>query len=180
MSIGGDWILNQANRIVFVMVDATGTEVAGIGNGNLTVEISKSGGAFAAAAGTDTEISDGWYSYLATAAEANTIGPVAVKVTGAGAVQQNLEYVVKQRTPNALAFTYTVTDVTTGGAIEGVDIWITTDIGGSNTIWVGKTNTAGVAVDTNNEKPYLDPGTYYFWSQKSGYTFTNPDTETVS
>ena len=91
------------------MVDANGNEVAGIGNGNLTVEVVKNAGAFAAGGGTDIEISDGWYSYLATAAEADTIGPVSIRVTGAGAVQQNLEYVVRQRTPNAVAFTYTAT-----------------------------------------------------------------------
>lgn len=175
-----EWILNQQNRIAFVMVDAAGSEVAGIGDGNLTVQISKNGGAFAAGTGTDTEISNGWYSYLAAAAEADTIGPVAVKVTGAGAVQQNLEYVVKQRTSNAIEFTYTVTDVSTGGPIEGVDVWVTSDIGGVNIIWVGKTNTVGIAVDSNDEKPFLDAGNYYFWSQRTGYTFTNPDLETVS
>lgn len=176
----GEWILNQANRIVFVMVDATGTEVAGIGDGNLTVEISKNGGAFAAGLGTDTEISDGWYSYLATAAEANTVGPVAVKVDGAGAVQQNLEYVVKQRNPGAIDFTYTLTDSVTTFPIEGVKVWITTDLAGNNVIWNGSTDALGIAQDDNGELPWLDAGTYYFWSQKTGYVFSNPDTEIVS
>jgi len=27
---------------------------------------------------------------------------------------------------------------------------------------------------------YLDPGTYYFWRAKAGWTFTNPDTEVVA
>jgi len=161
------------------MIDSSGNEVSGIGDGNLTIEISKNGAAFAAAAGTDTEISDGWYSYLATAGEADTLGPVAVKVTGAGAVQQNLEYVVGQRTPNAIEFTYTVTD-TLANPIEGVEVWITTDISGNNIIWNGTTNASGIALDLNSEKPFLDAGTYYFWSQKSGYSFSNPDTETVS
>lgn len=175
-----EWILNQANRITFVMVDATGAEVVGIGDGNLTVEVSKNGGAFVAGVGVDTEISDGWYSYLATAAEANTIGPVSVKVTGAGAIQQNLEYVVKQRTPGAIAFTYTVTDSGTGLPIEGVEIWISTDVTGNNVVWKGDTDALGIARDSNNYLPYLDAGTYYFWSQKVGYSFANPDTETVS
>lgn len=175
-----EWILNQANRISFVMINAAGAEVAGIGDGNLTVEISKNGGAFVAGLGTNTEISDGWYSYLADTTEANTIGPVAVKVDGAGAIQQNLEYVVKQRNPGAIEFTYTVTDSVTTLPIEGVEVWITTDMAGLNVIWNGVTDASGIARDLDGYKPWLDAGTAYFWSQKTGYTFTNPDTEIVS
>lgn len=174
-----EWKFNQQNRIVFVMVDATNTEVAGLGAG-FTLQISKNGGAFAASAGTKTEISNGWYSYLTTAAEANTLGPVAIMVTGAGCIQQNLEYVVRQRNPGALAFTYTVTNVLTGIPIEGVEVWITTDLAGNNIIWNGHTDAVGIARDDNGDLPYLDPATYYFWSQKSGYTFANPDSEVVS
>lgn len=173
------WKLSQANRIAFVMVDAAGTEVAGLGAG-FTLQISKNGGAFQPSAGTKAEISNGWYTYLSTVAEANTVGPVAIRVTGAGAVQQNLEYVVQQRNPGALAFTYTVTNISTGVVIEGVEVWITTDLAGNNVIWNGHTDAAGVTRDDDGNLPWLDPATYYFWSQKSGYTFTNPDTEVVS
>lgn len=162
------------------MVDAAGTEVAGLGGAGLTLQISKNGGAFAASAGTKGEISDGWYTYLSTAAEANTIGPVAIKVTGAGCVQQNLEYTVQQRNANAIAFTYTVTNISTGNPIEGVEVSITTDLAGNNVVWNGDTDALGVARDDNGILPYLDPGVYYFWSQKAGFSFTNPDTETVS
>lgn len=176
-----EWKLNQQNRITFVMVDANGVEVAGIGDGNLTVEISKNGGAFAAAVGTDTEIGDGWYTYLGTAGEADTIGPVAVKVAGAGAVQQNLEYVVKQRNPNAVAYTYIVTSSAGGSPVAGLEIWVTTDVGGANVVWVGVTDASGVARDEGGNLPYLDPGTYYFWKQGAGYTDDdNPDVEVVS
>jgi hypothetical protein len=175
-----DWILDQQNRIAFVMVDASNNEVAGIGDGNLTIQVSKNGSAFAAAAGTDTEIGNGWYTYLATAGEADTVGPVALRVNGAGAVQQNLEYVVKQRTPNAIAFTYTVTDSVSSNPIEGVQVTITTDVAGNNIVWNGVTDAFGVARDEDDNLPYLDPGTYQFWSQKAGYTFVNPDAETVS
>lgn len=51
---------------------------------------------------------------------------------------------------------------------------------GSNTVWHGETDAFGVARDDGNSLPFLDPGTYYFWSQKSGYSFTNPDEEVVS
>lgn len=174
-----EWVLNQQNKITFVMISSLGVEVAGLGSG-FTLELSKNGGAFAASGGTKAEISNGWYSYLATAAEANTIGPVAIRVTGAGSVQQNLEYVVKQRTPGALPFTYTVTNADGGAPIEGVEVWITTDLAGNNIIWTGSTDALGVARDDIDGLPYLDPGVYFFWSQKSGVVFENPDTETVS
>ncbi|MHC4749525.1 MAG: hypothetical protein ACYTFW_06575 [Planctomycetota bacterium] len=182
MSIPGNWSQNQANRISFVMVDGAGNEVAGIGDGNLTIQLSKNGAAFAGAAGTDTEISDGWYTYLSTAGEADTPGTVSVQVDGAGAVQQNLEYVVRARNVAGVEFTYTVTSsVPPNNPIEGANISISTDLAGNNTIWRGVTDAFGVARDaTNNELPFLDPGTYYFWTQKSGFTFSNPDTEEVS
>jgi hypothetical protein len=175
-----EWKLNQQNRICFVMVDAAGTEVAGLGGAGLTLQLSKNGAAFVASAGTKAEISDGWYTYLSTAAESDSVGVIAIKVTGAGCVQQNLEYTVQQRNPNAIAFTYTVTDTSTSNPIEGVEVIITTDIAGSSVIWAGDTDALGVARDDQGRLPYLDPGTYYFWSQRSGYSFSNPDSEVVS
>lgn len=174
------WILNQANRIVFVMVDATNTEVSGIGDGNLTVTISKNGGAFAAALGTDTEIGNGWYTYLADATEADTVGPVAVKVTGAGAIQQNLEYVVKQRNPGAIEWDYDIQDAL-GNPLEGVSVWVTaTNSSTAPAVWAGTTNGLGEARDENGDYPFLDAGTWYFWRQRAGYNFSNPDTEVVA
>jgi len=77
-------------------------------------------------------------------------------------------------------YTYTVKDGSSN-AIEGVDVWISTDAAGSIVIWRGVTNASGVAVETaGDSKPWLDAGTYYFWCQKSGYSFSNPDSETVS
>ncbi len=175
-----EWKLAQQNRICFVMVDSNGVEVAGLGGIGINLEISKNGSAFISGTGAKTEIANGWYSYLSTAEEANSVGVVAIKVTGAGAVQQNLEYSVQQRNSNAIVFTYTVTDVTTGNPIEGVEVIITTDSFGSNVIWAGNTDTLGVARDDNSRLPYLDPGTYFFWSQRSGFSFNNPDTELVN
>jgi hypothetical protein len=73
----------------------------------------------------------------------------------------------------AITWTYTVTDSVTALPIADVDIWVTTDIVGANIIASAKTSAAGVATF------YLDAGTVYVWRQKSGYTFTNPDTEVV-
>lgn len=173
------WILSQQNRITFVMVDTNGAEMAGLGSGFI-LTLAKNGGAFAAGGGAKAEMANGWYTYLATVGEANTLGPVSIIVTGLGSIQQNLEYVVQQRNPNAVPFTYTVTNSAGGLPIAGVEVSISTDLAGANVIWSGVTDAFGVARDSLNSLPYLDPGTYYFWSHKVSYTFTNPDTEVVS
>ena len=175
----GSWQLNQQNTILFVLVNTAGNEVAGLGT-TFTLEISKAGAAFVGSAGSKAEISDGWYSYLTTTGEADTVGPVAVKVTHGSIAQQNLEYVIVQRTISAVEFTYTVTDSATTNPLEGVEIHFTTDIAGNNVVWSGTTDTFGIARDSQNQKPYLDPGTYYVWRRKSGYSFSDPDTEVVS
>lgn len=160
------------------MVDSNDTEVAGLGSG-FTLQISKNGGAFAASAGIKAEIGSGWYSYLSTVGEADTVGPVSVKVTGAGAVQQNLEYVVKQRNPGAIEFTYTVTNSLNGNPIEGVEVWFATDANFANIVWNGTTDAFGIARDDNGNKPFLDAGTYFIRCQRAGFNFTD-DTEVVS
>lgn len=177
---GGEWVLNQQNRIDFFLQDSAGLAVTGLGSG-YTLTLAKNGAALAASAGTKAEIGSGWYTYLATAGEADTIGTIAVKVVGAGAVDQPLEYVVKQRTAGAIPFTYTVTNSVTTFPEAGVAVWITTDIAGANIIWVGTTDALGVAKDSGGSLPYLDIGSYYFWKQKSGFVDAqNPDQETVS
>lgn len=169
------WTLGQQNRAVFVMVDATNAELTGL---TLTVEISKDGGAFAAAGGSAAEIGDGWYSYLSTVAEADTVGPVALKITAAGAVQQNLEYVVEARQSGATERTYTVTDSISGLPVQGVEVTISIDSGKTKIMWVGVTRADGVAVDSDGDLPLLQPGTYYFWKFKPGYVDDQePDVE---
>ena len=73
----------------------------------------------------------------------------------------------------ALTWTYTLTNSSTGAAIIGADVWVTTDIAGTNIVATGTTGSSG------NVTFYLDAGTYYIWRQCNGYTFTNPDTEIV-
>jgi len=80
----------------------------------------------------------------------------------------------------AIEFTYTVTDIVTGNPIEGVEVWISTDLAATNIVWKGDTDAFGIAMDVLGNLPRLDAGTYYFWRQKVGYTFTDPDTEVVS
>jgi hypothetical protein len=80
----------------------------------------------------------------------------------------------------AIAYTYTVTDGGSGLPIAGVDVWASTDSGGTNIVWRGTTDTFGVARSNADELPQLDAGTYYFWRQLAGYDFPDPDTEVVS
>lgn len=65
--------------------------------------------------------------------------------------------------------------ITVGGLpVDGVDVWVTTDSAGSNTIASGTTNDSGIVTFL------LDAGTYYAWKQLAGYSFTNPESFTVS
>lgn len=171
--------LNQAQMIAFVLVDSDCEVVDGLTN-TYTLEVSKAGGAFAGSTGVKGEISDGWYHYTLTAAECDTIGPLAIKVTHASVVQQNLLFFVFEACVNCIEFTYTLTDAGTGLPIAGAAIDITTDVAGANIIWCGTTDAFGVARDASGNLPCIDAGTYYFWRTRAGYTFVNPDTEVVS
>lgn len=73
-----------------------------------------------------------------------------------------------------ITWTYTVTNTQTGLPIADVLVWVTTDINGSNKIASGRTDQNGLVTF------YLDAGTVYIWCSKSGYNFSNPDTEIVS
>jgi hypothetical protein len=74
----------------------------------------------------------------------------------------------------AITWVYTLTSSVTGDPIGQADVWVTTDSAGSNVIASGTTSDLGTVTF------YLDAGTYYFWRSKSGWNFSNPDTEVVS
>jgi hypothetical protein len=74
----------------------------------------------------------------------------------------------------AIAFTYTLTSSVTGLPIADADVWVTSDLAGTNVLASGRTDAIG------NVTLYLDAGTCYVWRQKSGWNFTNPDTEVVA
>lgn len=71
------------------------------------------------------------------------------------------------------AYTNTVTD-DSSNPLDGVEVWITSDVTGASTVASTTTNTLG------SFTVYLDPGTYYLWLAKGGYNFPNPTTITVS
>lgn len=70
-------------------------------------------------------------------------------------------------------YTYTVRDENES-PIPDVRVWVYSNSGLTTLIARSATNNFGVCTF------YLDPGTYYFVCQKAGYTFNNPDIETVS
>ena len=80
----------------------------------------------------------------------------------------------------AIEFTYTMTSTADGSLLEGVRVVITSDSAGLFPVWAGTTDTFGVARDSNGNKPRLDAGTYFFFRNKPGYTFQDPDVESVS
>lgn len=85
--------------------------------------------------------------------------------------------------PGAAAGAIEVTDLLINDGsnpIEGAEVWITTDSGGSNRVWYGVTNAAGVPKDVGDNNPWLDAGTYYVWVQKVNYSFSNPTAKVVS
>lgn len=79
----------------------------------------------------------------------------------------------------AIEFTYTVTSTADGQPLEGVRVVITSDSAGLVPVWAGNTDTFGVARDDNGNKPRLDAGTYFFFRNRPGYTFQDPDVESV-
>lgn len=177
MLSAGAWKLSQQNLIKFVLVDGLGNEVSGLGTA-WVIQLSKPNAAFVTGAGTKSETGSGHYQYLATAAEANTVGPVAIKITHASIIQQNLEYIVEQRTPLSVAFTYIVTDSVTSLPLDGVCVVFSTDSAGNNIVWNGYTDALGVARDLNGNLPRLDPGTYFVFRTLAGHIFS-VDTEVV-
>ena len=84
-----------------------------------------------------------------------------------------IAYAFRVSPAEAGAGAYTLTDVDTGAPIDGAEVWVSTDSAGANIIASGTTNALGVVTF------YLDTGTYYIWSKRAGYNFTNPDEETV-
>lgn len=90
------------------------------------VNISKAGGAFGAAGGTVTEVSNGWYKVALTTTDTNTLGDIAFYITGTGADDTDF---VDSVSANVLGDTL---PASVAGAVGSV--------------------TAGVTVTTNNDK----------------------------
>lgn len=71
----------------------------------------------------------------------------------------------------SIVVTINITEL--GVPVDGCEVWVTTDIAGTNVVASGVTDAFGNLIVT------LDSGVYYVWKQKAGINFTNPQTMTV-
>lgn len=67
----------------FLMVSST-DHITGLTGATVTVNISKAGAAFGAAAGTVTEVANGWYKVALTAVDTGTLGDLSFHCTATG------------------------------------------------------------------------------------------------
>lgn len=74
----------------------------------------------------------------------------------------------------AVTWVYTLTSSVDGSAIPDAEVWVTSDAGGATLLASGRTDASGVVTF------HLDAGQVFVWRRKSGWNFTNPDTETVA
>lgn len=80
--------------ILFLLVSTTDDRTALLG-ATPAVQLSKNGGAFAAAAGSVSEVGLGFYKVALTSGETDTVGALVVVATAVGAdVWRSLEQVV--------------------------------------------------------------------------------------
>lgn len=88
---------------MFKMIDSADhfTKKTGL---TCTVNISKAGAAFGAAAGTVTEVANGWYKVALTTADTNTVGDLAFYITASGADDTDFSDGVFARTLDDLAY----------------------------------------------------------------------------
>ena len=101
-------------------------------------------------------------------------------------IADNLDATVSSRFPTSswippvtasgsISYPVTVTQSDGVTPIEGVQVWITTDLAGTNVI-AGSLYTSSMGLATF----VLDAGSYYLWRQISGWNFSNPQAITVS
>lgn len=126
-----------------------------------------------------TELEGGYYYFNITQAETNGDSIVIVPSSSTADIQVigvpgATWTVTPEAGAGAIEWDYTLTDSVSGAPIADADVWVTSDSAGLYVIASGKTDATGVVTF------YLDAGTVYVWSQKSGYDFSNPDEETVS
>ena len=93
-------IANGSTPVAVLLMVSTSDGTTAVTGITPTVEVSKNGGAFAAATNSVSEISDGWYKVTLTATETNTNGPLIVRATGTGAMEWRDVGLVVAATPD--------------------------------------------------------------------------------
>lgn len=158
--------------VVFLMTDTT-DHITGKTGLTPTVTLSKNGGAFAAAAGAVTEISNGWYALAGNATDRNTLGSLVVHAAAAGADPADILLLIVTNDPFAAGFgtlggsstlTYTLTNADTGAPEADATVELYATAGRTDILASQITNAFGVATFTG-----LVPGTYYLTVLKTGY-----------
>lgn len=87
---------STAKNVMVLMVDST-DHVTGKTGLTLTITASKDGGAFGSIAPTVTERGDGWYALAMTASHTDTLGDLALHITGASADPADMVLLVEAR-----------------------------------------------------------------------------------
>lgn len=76
--------LSSEFPLIFLMIDSS-DHITGKTGLTPTVTISKNGGSFASPAGAIVEIGNGWYKIAGNSTDSDTLGPLILHATGAGA-----------------------------------------------------------------------------------------------
>ncbi len=116
---------DTTKKLLFVMYDSTDhvTPKTGL---TPSVQISKNGAAFANGGGTVSELGSGWYVYTFAAADVDTLGPLAVKITATGADPVNVVYWVVAYDPYSsvnLGLSNLDTNVASRSSHSAADVW---------------------------------------------------------
>jgi hypothetical protein len=137
----------------------TGIKGAGWVNENLvTIDANVD----AVLADTGTDIPATLATVAKTGADADTLKTLSDQLDGLSGMGMGSE-----------TWTYTLTESESSEAIVDAFVEVSSDAGGATIVDRGITNASGTVTF------HLDPGTYYLWRYKYGYTFTNPDVEEV-
>ncbi len=89
-------------RNVMVLMTAASDHVTGLAGLTLTITASKNGAAFASISPTVTDRSSGWYQLALTASHTDTVGDLALHITGASADPADLVVDVYEGRPTGL------------------------------------------------------------------------------
>lgn len=87
---------STAKNVMVLMVDST-DHITGKAGLTLTITASKNGGAFGSISPTVTERGDGWYSLSLTASHTDTLGDLALHITGTAADPADMVLLVEAR-----------------------------------------------------------------------------------
>lgn len=138
---------STAKNVMVLMVDSA-DHITGKTGLTLTITASKDGGAFASISPTVTERGNGWYSVALTASHTDTLGDLALHITGAAADPADMVLLVEARSVDDVLPTasYTAPDNATIGAIAG---YVDTEVGAIKAKTDQLTFTVAGQVDAN-------------------------------